>query len=185
MIASGDLNRFLERGRGMKWVLSGGRSTGASRRHCGAGRRDAAAGPSREPAGALPAEAGGDLLHARRAVGLAQRHQSFRQAAGPRRPETVVGAGQPRPQNHLRTGRGQDAFAARTRIAEKNLPFGGTWTIDIAPTGRQRGAVTEDGEIYNPIFRFMARFFFGYTATIEGYLRDLGHRFGELTKIEP
>ncbi len=48
-----------------------------------------------------------------------------------------------------------------------------------------RERITEDGEVYNVIFRFMARFFFGYTATIEGYLRDLGHRFGELTVIEP
>jgi hypothetical protein len=72
-----------------------------------------------------------------------------------------------------------------TRIAEKNLPFGGTWTIDISPTAEGSVVrITEDGEIYNPIFRFMARFFFGYTATIEGFLRDLGHRFGELTSIE-
>ncbi len=72
------------------------------------------------------------------------------------------------------------------RIAEKNLPFGGTWTIDIAPAAEGSVVrITEDGEIYNPIFRFMARFFFGYTATIEGFLRDLGQRFGELTNIEP
>jgi hypothetical protein len=73
-----------------------------------------------------------------------------------------------------------------TRIAEKNLPFGGTWTIDIFPA--PEGSIvriTEDGEIYNVIFRFMARFFFGYTASIEGLLRDLGRRFGELTTIEP
>ena len=72
-----------------------------------------------------------------------------------------------------------------TRIAERNMPFGGTWTIEIAPA--DEGSVvriTEDGEIYNVIFRFMARFFFGYTSSIEGYLRDLGHRFGELTTIE-
>ena len=73
-----------------------------------------------------------------------------------------------------------------TRIAEKDLPFGGTWTIEISPA--PEGSVvriTEDGEIYNVIFRFVARFIFGYTSTIEGYLRDLGHRFGELTTIEP
>ena len=73
-----------------------------------------------------------------------------------------------------------------TRIAEKNLPFGGTWTIDISPS--PDGSVvriTEDGEIYNVIFRFVARFCFGYTASIEGYLRDLGRRFGELPTIEP
>ena len=73
-----------------------------------------------------------------------------------------------------------------TRIIGKDLPFGGTWTVDIAPT--PEGSVVriiEDGEIYNVIFRFMAHFFFGYTSTIEGVLRDLGHRFGELTIIEP
>jgi hypothetical protein len=73
-----------------------------------------------------------------------------------------------------------------TRIAEKNLPFGGTWTIEIAPAPEGSVVrVTEDGEIYNVIFRFAARYFFGYTASIEGLLRDLGHRFGELTAIEP
>jgi hypothetical protein len=73
-----------------------------------------------------------------------------------------------------------------TRIAEKNLPFGGTWTIEISPTADGSVVrITEDGEIYNVIFRFMARFLFGYTSSIEGYLRDLGHRFGELTTIEP
>jgi hypothetical protein len=72
-----------------------------------------------------------------------------------------------------------------TRIAEKNLPFGGTWTIEISPTADGSIVrITENGEIYNVIFRFMARFFFGYTSTIEGYLRDLGQRFGELTTIE-
>jgi hypothetical protein len=72
-----------------------------------------------------------------------------------------------------------------TRIAEKNLPFGGKWTIEISPTNEGSVVrITEDGEIYNVIFRFVARFFFGYTSNIEGYLRDLGHRFGELTTIE-
>jgi hypothetical protein len=71
------------------------------------------------------------------------------------------------------------------RIADRSLPFGGTWTFDIAPA--PEGCVvriTEEGEVYNVIFRFMARFFFGYTASIEGYLRDLGRRFGEFTTIE-
>ena len=81
----------------------------------------------------------------------------------------------------------EDVMPSRrvTRIADQSLPFGGTWTIEIAPA--PDGSVvriTEDGEVYNVIFRFMARFIFGYTATIEGYLRDLGHRFGELTVIE-
>ena len=72
-----------------------------------------------------------------------------------------------------------------TRMAEKNLPFGGTWTIDISPV--PEGSVvriTEDGQIHNAIFRFMARFLFGYTGSIETYLRDLGAKFSEPVAIE-
>ena len=47
-----------------------------------------------------------------------------------------------------------------------------------------RARIREDGEIYNVIFRFMARFFFGYTSSIETYLRDLGVKFGQAVKIE-
>jgi hypothetical protein len=73
-----------------------------------------------------------------------------------------------------------------TRIADEKLPFGGTWTIEIAP-GTSSGSevrVTEDGEVYNVIFRFLSRFVFGYTGSIESYLRDLGAKFGEQTRIE-
>jgi hypothetical protein len=72
------------------------------------------------------------------------------------------------------------------RIADRGLPFGGTWTFQIAPVpgGGSDLRIDEDGEIYNVIFRFMARFFFGYTASIEGYLRDLGVKFGDTPAIE-
>ncbi|HTX33370.1 MAG TPA: SRPBCC family protein [Bryobacteraceae bacterium] len=72
------------------------------------------------------------------------------------------------------------------RIAGEGLPFGGTWTFRIAPVagGGSELRIDEDGEIYNVIFRFMARFFFGYTASIDGYLRDLGAKFGEAVSIE-
>src|SRR6478672_7810107 len=44
------------------------------------------------------------------------------------------------------------------RIADPSLPFGGTWTYQIAsaPGGGSELTITEDGEIYNPIFRFMS-----------------------------
>jgi hypothetical protein len=73
-----------------------------------------------------------------------------------------------------------------TRIADRNLPFGGTWTFDIAPTadGGSELRIREDGEIYNVIFRFMARFFFGYTSSIESYLKDLGAKFGQPVVME-
>jgi len=72
------------------------------------------------------------------------------------------------------------------RIADRGLPFGGTWTFEITPVagGGSDLRIDEDGEIYNVIFRFMARFFFGYTASIEGYLRDLGVKFGQAVAIE-
>jgi uncharacterized protein YndB with AHSA1/START domain len=64
-----------------------------------------------------------------------------------------------------------------TRIVDQGLPFGGRWTYELEPTGSgTRVLITEDGEIYNPAFRFMARFVFGYRATMETYLSDLHAR---------
>jgi uncharacterized protein YndB with AHSA1/START domain len=66
------------------------------------------------------------------------------------------------------------------RIADPDLPFGGTWTYEIAGTnGGSTLTITERGEIYNPLFRFLARAVFGYHATMEAYLRALGKKFGE------
>jgi len=72
------------------------------------------------------------------------------------------------------------------RIAERDLPFGGTWTFEIvpAPGGGSDLRIREDGEISNVIFRFLARFVFGYTGSIDGYLKDLGAKFGEAVTIE-
>lgn len=65
------------------------------------------------------------------------------------------------------------------RIADPDLPFGGTWTYEIAPDpAGSRLTITEHGEIYNPLFRFMARFVFGYEATVASYLTALDKRLG-------
>jgi uncharacterized protein YndB with AHSA1/START domain len=65
-----------------------------------------------------------------------------------------------------------------SRIADPNLPFGGTWTFEIAPAAHgSRLRISEDGEIYNPLFRFMARFIFGYEGTINEYLATLEAKF--------
>ena len=62
-----------------------------------------------------------------------------------------------------------------TRIVDKTLPFGGSWTYELSPEGGgTRLVITENGEVYNPLFRFMSRFVFGHTGTIEKYLDDLG-----------
>ena len=59
-------------------------------------------------------------------------------------------------------------------IASKDLPFGGRWVFELAPDGAgTRLTITEHGEVYNPIFRFMARFVFGYTKTQQDYLAAL------------
>jgi len=71
------------------------------------------------------------------------------------------------------------------RIAESNLPYGGTWTFEVAPA--PEGAdlrIHEDGQIYNPVFRFLSRFVFGYYGSIEGFLRNLGAKLGEPVRIE-
>jgi hypothetical protein len=57
------------------------------------------------------------------------------------------------------------------RIADPELPFGGTWTYQLSPAaGGTLLTITENGEIYNPIFRFMARYVFGHEATLATYL---------------
>jgi uncharacterized protein YndB with AHSA1/START domain len=60
------------------------------------------------------------------------------------------------------------------RIADPDLPFGGTWTYELSP---DRGStvlkITENGEVYNPLFRFLSRFVFGHEGTIKAYLAAL------------
>jgi hypothetical protein len=67
-----------------------------------------------------------------------------------------------------------------TRIADPRLPFGGVWIFDIAPT--PDGSllnITERGEIYNPLFRFVSRFILGYTRTMDTYLQNASRKFNE------
>jgi hypothetical protein len=66
-----------------------------------------------------------------------------------------------------------------TRITDAKLPFGGTWTYDIVPSGNACTlTITEDGEVYNPLFRFVSRFIIGQTATLDGYLKALNAKLG-------
>ena len=61
-----------------------------------------------------------------------------------------------------------------TRIADPHLPFGGTWTYEITPLSNGSSlTITENGEVYNPVFRFIARYIQGYTTTIDAYLKAL------------
>ena len=66
------------------------------------------------------------------------------------------------------------------KIVDDSLPFGGSWTFDLAAT--DDGCVlriTEDGEVYNPVFRFLSRFVFGHTATLDKYLAALRAKLQE------
>ena len=60
-------------------------------------------------------------------------------------------------------------------IASDRLPFGGTWTYELAdaPDGGTRLTLTEDGYINPPFFRAMANWFFGLDTTQRDFLAHL------------
>jgi uncharacterized protein YndB with AHSA1/START domain len=64
-----------------------------------------------------------------------------------------------------------------TRIADRGLPFGGEWSIGLAPlaTGTQI-TITERGQIYNLMYRVLSHFVLGYTTTMDAYLHALQRR---------
>jgi len=67
-----------------------------------------------------------------------------------------------------------------SRIADDKLPFGGSWTYELIPasTGDTTTLrITENGEVYNVVFRFVSRFVMGHSATIDKYLEAVGTRY--------
>ena len=63
--------------------------------------------------------------------------------------------------------------------------FGGQWTYQFSPQPHgTRISIVEDGEIYNPIFRFVSRFVTGYSATMRTYLTDLVKHFGQSPSVD-
>jgi hypothetical protein len=67
-----------------------------------------------------------------------------------------------------------------TRIADENLPFGGRWEFALAPEGTGTVVtVTEQGFVSPALFRFVARYVFGYTKTLEDYLGALATHLNE------
>jgi len=76
----------------------------------------------------------------------------------------------------------QDVPAERmvTRIRDTNLGYSGQWTYTFATeNGGTRLTIREDGEVSNVLFRFMSRYVFGQTSTIDSYLTSLAKHFGE------
>ena len=78
---------------------------------------------------------------------------------------------------HYRVEQRQQDSKLVTRIDDKSLPFGGTWTLDVkaVPEGTAL-TITEDGEIYNPIFRVLSKVVLSPYATIDTYQADLRKR---------
>jgi hypothetical protein len=71
------------------------------------------------------------------------------------------------------------------QIADPSLPYGGTWTFVLEESsGGTLLRITEDGEVRNPIFRFMSRFVFGHTSTLENYLTNVGAHYGQKPDIK-
>jgi uncharacterized membrane protein len=69
-----------------------------------------------------------------------------------------------------------------TRIRDTDLGYAGQWTYTLSPdNGGTRVTITEDGEVSNVLFRFMSRYVFGQTSTIDSYLTSLAKHFGEDT----
>ena len=70
-----------------------------------------------------------------------------------------------------------------SRIVDDKLPFGGSWTYELIP-GQSADAstlrITENGEVYNPVFRFVSRFVMGHSATIDKYLEAVATRYPRL-----
>jgi uncharacterized protein YndB with AHSA1/START domain len=65
-----------------------------------------------------------------------------------------------------------------TEIVDRDLGYSGSWTYAFAPQdGGTRVTITERGEVSNVLFRFMSRFVFGQTKSIDAYLAALSARF--------
>lgn len=76
-----------------------------------------------------------------------------------------------------------------TRIVDEDLPYGGAWAHALEAQGNStRVIITEHGEVYNPIFRFVAKYLMGHSGTIDAYLTDLGRKFNtpvDIVDAEP
>lgn len=105
----------------------------------------------------------------------------------------LLADGRPAWREHSRHGRityavteARPDAALTTTITDRDLPFGGAWHFLLRPEGSgTRVLLTERGEVHNPLFRFLSRFVFGHTATIDAYLVALGRRFGADVTPQP
>lgn len=67
-----------------------------------------------------------------------------------------------------------------TRIRDTDLGYSGQWNYLFTPENDgTRLTISENGEVSNVLFRFMSRYVFGQTSTIDSYLTSLAKHFGE------
>jgi uncharacterized membrane protein len=72
-----------------------------------------------------------------------------------------------------------------TRILNTDLGYSGQWTYELTDeNGGTRVRITEDGDVSNVLFRFMSRYVFGHTSTMDAYLTALAKKFGESASPE-
>ncbi|WP_423927016.1 SRPBCC family protein [Candidatus Palauibacter sp.] len=70
-------------------------------------------------------------------------------------------------------------------ILSEGMPFGGRWIYKIEPTATGATVtITEEGEVYSAIFRFVSRYIMGHHASASLFLSDLGARFGEDVTVD-
>jgi uncharacterized protein YndB with AHSA1/START domain len=64
-----------------------------------------------------------------------------------------------------------------TRIVDRNVGYSGSWAYVLTPSANGTTlTITERGDVSNVIFRFLSRFVFGHTKTIDTYLASLNER---------
>jgi uncharacterized protein YndB with AHSA1/START domain len=69
-------------------------------------------------------------------------------------------------------------------IVDPSLPFGGSWTYELAEEGTgTRLTITENGEVRQPIFRFVSHYLMNQAGTIESVMKSLAAHFGEPARI--
>jgi hypothetical protein len=87
---------------------------------------------------------------------------------------------------YLETDTSREEGTIVRSIDEPSLPYGGSWDYSFRSEGADRTSVSikEVGTIYNPVFRFAARYFFGYTSRLQTYLDDLGRKYGQKPTVD-
>lgn len=63
-------------------------------------------------------------------------------------------------------------------INSNDLPFGGEWVYELQSSGGStQVTITENGEVRQPVYRFVSQFIIGRTATLKKYISSLQDSF--------